>query len=82
METYTHASASEAAPLMPVLSPLAQYDKLFSGMLPGATGTGGAGGGASPRVADAMLKRLVGRRSVLDFAAEELNQLKAMGPSD
>jgi hypothetical protein len=83
VDTYLHQTSSEAAPLMPVLSPLAQYDKLFSGMMPGATGTGGSGGGGtSPRVADAMLKRLVGRRSVLDFAAEELNQLKAMGPSD
>jgi hypothetical protein len=29
-----------------------------------------------------MLKKLVGKRSVLDFAIEELNQLKAMAPSD
>jgi hypothetical protein len=43
---------------------------------------GGAGGGAGPRVADAMLKKLVGRRSVLDFALEELNQVKLMAPGD
>ena len=28
-----------------------------------------------------MLKKLVGRRSVLDFAIEELNQLKRIAPS-
>ena len=86
VETYTHATASQAEPLMPVLSPLVQYDKLFSAFMPGTPGTGGparrrAGGGAPSRVADATLKPLVGRRSVLDFAAEELNRLKAMGPS-
>jgi len=78
-------SGREAKPLEPVLSPLAQYTKLFGGMLPGTAGTGGAsggaGGGAAPRVADAMLKALVGRRSALDFAHEELTQLKQLVPS-
>jgi uncharacterized protein DUF1552 len=78
--------ASEAKPLMPVLSPLQQYTSLFSGFVPGTPGTagagGGAGGGAAPRVADAVLKKLVGKRSVLDFAREELNQLKRLAPSE
>ena len=68
----------EAIPLEPVLSPLAQYANLFGGMLPG---TGGAGGGAAPRVADAMLKALVGRRSALDFARDELTQVQRLAPS-
>ncbi|MES1204695.1 MAG: DUF1552 domain-containing protein [Pseudomonadota bacterium] len=48
----------------------------------GRAGTGGAGGNAPPRVADAMLRQLASRRSVLDFAIEEINQLKGMVPSD
>jgi hypothetical protein len=75
----------EAVPLEPVLSPLAQYTNLFGGMLPGTPGTGGssggAGGGAAPRVADAMLKALVGRRSALDFARDELMQVRQLAPS-
>ena len=77
---------------MPEISPLMQYTNLFSGFMPGTTGTGGAGGGgqagsggAAARhqpVADAMLKKLVGRRSVLDFSVEELNQLKRLAPSE
>jgi len=87
-------SGSEAIPLMPTVSPLGQYNKLFSGFVPGTPGTGGsngtggggggsggAGGGAPPPAADAMLRRLVGRRSVLDFAIEELNQVKRLAPS-
>jgi len=83
----------ENVPLAPILSPLGQYSNLFSSFVPGTPGTGGsngaaggggsggAGGGAPPPVADAMLKRLVGRRSVLDFAVEELNQVKRLAPS-
>jgi hypothetical protein len=78
----------EAKPLMPAISPLMQYTKLFSGFVPGTggagggqAGSGGGGGGASPPVADAMLKKLVGRQSVLDFSIEELNQLKRLAPS-
>jgi hypothetical protein len=70
----------EATPLMPVLSPLVQYTNLFSGFAPGSTGSGGAGGSSS-RVADATLRKLVGRHSVLDFAAEELNHVKQLAPS-
>jgi len=82
----------EAKPLMPVISPLVQYNNLFSGFAPGGgtggsagtggqAGAGGAGGAVSQPVADAMLKKLVGRRSVLDFAVDELNQVKRLAPS-
>jgi len=78
----------ESIPLMPVLSPLGQYVNLFSSFIPGtggtgggAGGTGGAGGSASHPVADATLKKLIGRRSVLDFAIEELNRARAIAPA-
>jgi len=77
----------EAIPLRGVLSPLTLFNTLFSTFVPGTPGTGGrdggggAGGSAPPPVADAMLKKLVGRRSVLDFSIEELNQLKRIAPS-
>ena len=63
------------------------YSTLFSNFVPGTPGTGGSGGvggagGGAPRpVADAMLKKLVARRSVLDFTIEELNQLRRIAPS-
>ena len=83
----------EAKPLPPLISPFDQFTNLFSGFVPGTAGTGGGGGGqaggaggggggAPPPVADATLKKLVGRRSVLDFSVEELNRLKQMAPSD
>ena len=80
----------EAKPLMPVLKPLDQFTSLFSAFVPGTPGAGGAGGGqaggagggAPPPVASAMLKKLVGRRSVLDFSVEELNRLKQIAPSE
>jgi hypothetical protein len=81
--TFGGGTAMEAIPLRPVLSPLQQYTNIFSTFVPG-TGAGGAAGGAggaSPRVADAMLKKLVAKRSVLDFAVEELNQVKRLAPS-
>ena len=77
----------EAVPLRGQISPLSQFNTLFSTFVPGTAGTGGgggvggAGGGTPQPVADAMLKKLVGRRSVLDFAIEELNQLKRIAPS-
>lgn len=81
---------TEAKPLMSEISPLTQYMKLFSGFVPGGTGSGGsgggagsggAGGGAPHAVADEMLKKLVGRRSVLDFSIEELTQVKRLAPT-
>jgi len=80
--TYSGQPATEAIPLRPVLSPLMQYMNLFNGLAPG-TGAGGAGGGgAGTPPADATLKKLVGKRSVLDFAVDELNRLKAVAPSE
>jgi len=81
---------TEAVPLIPGLSPLRQYTNLFSTFVPGTPGTGGsaagaggATGGSAPQpVADAILKKLVGRRSVLDFAGEELNQLQRIAPGE
>src|SRR5262249_46415373 len=78
---------TEATPLMPVLSPLMQYTNLFGGMVPVGTGgtTGGAagaGGGPPPPAVDAVLKQLVGRRSVLDFSLAELNRLQSLTPAD
>jgi uncharacterized protein DUF1552 len=79
-------SVPGAVPLMPVLSPLDQYTNLFGGMAPGNPGTAGSGGGGAsggpPRAADAILKKLVGKRSVLDFAIEELNHVKRLAPSE
>jgi hypothetical protein len=75
----------EAKPLRGTVSPFSQYTNLFSAFVPGtgsagAGGGGGAGGSAPQPVADAMLKKLVGRRSVLDFTAEELRQVKRLAP--
>jgi hypothetical protein len=84
-------SGQEAVPLRGNLSPLSAFNTLFQSFVPPATGTGGgggaggggggAGGGAPPPVADAMLKKLVGRQSVLDFAGEELRQIRRMVPA-
>jgi hypothetical protein len=73
----------ENIPLMPTLSPLQMYNDLFANFVPTAmfvdTGSGLA---AAPAAADATLTNLATRRSVLDFAAQELNGLRAMGPAD
>ncbi len=81
-------TATQAIPLRPTLSALVQYNNLFGSMTPGggtggATGTGGgngSGGAAGRPVADAIMRRLVRKKSVLDFAIEELNQMKALAP--
>jgi len=86
--TYSGTSATEAKPMLGVLSPLEQYTNLFGSFVPGtagaggASGTGGAGGSSSAPVADATLKKLVGKKSVLDFALEELNQVRQLAPSE
>jgi len=86
VNTYSGGTAMEAKPLRPVLSPVQQFTNLFSTFVPGTAGAGGSGGTggttAPPRVADAMLKKLVGKRSVLDFALEELNQVRRMAPGE
>ena len=95
VRTYSNGSGTEAIPLAPQISPLAQFDALFRSFVPGGgdtrpptggmSGTAGApgGGGAAggPRTADETLRTLANRRSVLDFALEELNQLAMMAPS-
>jgi hypothetical protein len=74
---YSGAPGTENIPLMPTLSPFMQYTNLFSAFVPGTDG----GTGGAP-VADAMLKQLIGKRSALDFALDEIGRLKGMVPSD
>jgi hypothetical protein len=73
---YSGGPGTENIPLMPTLSPLAQYTNLFSSFVPGARD-----GGGGP-AADAMLKQLIGKRSALDFALDEVGRLRGMVPSD
>ena len=75
---YNGATGTQNTPYQPTLAPLAQYMNLFSSFVPMP---GGNADGGVP-VADAMLKKLVGKRSVLDFALDELGRLKTLGPSD
>jgi hypothetical protein len=88
VRTYNGGNGMEAIPLAPQISPLAQFDALFKSFVPGTPATGGMSGGAGApaatggkRAADETLRMLASRRSVLDFAIEELNQLMAMAPS-
>lgn len=96
VRTYSGGNGTEAIPLAPQVSPLAQFDALFSNFVPGTpptgpggsgSGGGGAGGpaaagaGGGVRTAEETLRTLANRRSVLDFAIEELNLLMAMAPS-
>ena len=71
---YSGPQGTENAPLMPVLKPLTQYTNLFSAFVPTPD--------SGRPVADAMLKQLVGKRSVLDFSLAEVGQLKGMVPGD
>lgn len=61
-------------PNMPTLSPLVLYSQLFASFAP--TGDSGAGTGNA-----ALAKQLALRKSVLDFALEEIDQMGAMAPS-
>jgi hypothetical protein len=92
VRTYSGGNGTEAIPLTPQISPIAQFDALFKSFVPGGGSTGaggmaGTGGGAGMgnmggnRTADETLRALANRRSVLDFAIEELNQVMAMAPS-
>jgi hypothetical protein len=71
----------ENVPLMAELSPLMQYTKLFSSFVPTAP-SDGSGFAAGAPAADPMLKKLVGRRSVLDVALAEIRQLRDLAPGD
>ena len=70
-------------PLVPTLSPLEVYTDLFMNFVPNASyrDTGHGLAAAAP-AADATLTNLAKRRSVLDFAAKELNALRQMGPAE
>jgi hypothetical protein len=61
----------ENIPLRPTLNPLTIYNNLFAKFAPTA----------APPAADATLTNLSGRRSMLDFVAQELSLLRRMGPS-
>jgi len=52
------------------------------GSTTGSGGRSGSAGGSGNGNADAILKGMAMRKNVLDFCIEELNQLKAMAPSD
>jgi len=62
---------TENTPLLPTLSPLLLYQKLFSGVMPGGGGTGGV---------DEMAKLLKARRSVLDYSMSELARMRTLAP--
>jgi len=68
----------ENQPLLPVLSPLSQYTNLFNNFSPVAASTDVA---AAAPVADQMLTSLASKKSVLDFALKEINEMKGMAPS-
>jgi uncharacterized protein DUF1552 len=79
---YNNAGTSmQNEPLLPVLSPLSQYTNLFSSFSPTSPLADGETA-QSPPAADATLTQLASKRSVLDFALEEINQIKGMVPSE
>ncbi|HEY7375588.1 MAG TPA: DUF1552 domain-containing protein [Polyangia bacterium] len=78
-----NGSEQENIPYLPNLSPLNMYNDLFQNFVPTANYVdNGNGFAAAAPAADATLTNLATRRSVLDFAAQELNALRAMGPAD
>src|SRR4051812_19848270 len=77
---YSGGSGMEYQPLTPVLSPLSQYTALFGNFVATAAFDGSGVAAASP-AADQTLTNLASKRSVLDFALAEINQLKSIAPS-
>jgi Protein of unknown function (DUF1552) len=71
------ATLTEATPLAPKLSPLVLYNQLFSGFVPGG---GGDAGGGGPSINN-MVRLLMARKSVLDYALSQLTQLKMLAPA-
>jgi hypothetical protein len=63
---------SEYTPLLPRLGPVQLYADLFSSFMPG---------GNTPANQDAAIRALKMRKSVLDFAMSELNELKRLAPA-
>ena len=80
VKTYAGGSATENIPLRPILSPLTQYTNLFQNFVPSAL-LADQTAAAAP-AADAMLTALAAKKSVLDFALEEVNRLRGMVPSE
>jgi hypothetical protein len=80
VQLYSGGTGTEHIPLRPILSPLTQYTNLFQNFVPTAAYTDGTQ--AAPPPADAMLTALASKKSVLDFALEEVNQLRGIVPSD
>ncbi|MFI5051254.1 MAG: DUF1552 domain-containing protein, partial [Gaiellales bacterium] len=77
---YSGGSGSENIPLSPVLSPLTQYTNIFQNFVPTSASYADSDTAAAP--ADTILTNLALRKSVLDFAMEEINAVKGMVPSD
>jgi hypothetical protein len=69
-------------PNMPTLSPLTLYNNLFMNFVP-ATGPASADAGTmvDNSMNAALIKKLAMKKSVLDFALEEINQMSVMAPS-
>src|SRR5215471_11123267 len=65
-------TATENAPLVPVLSPVELYTDLFSGFMPG---------GSTPSNMDKLRRALLARKRVLDFSIDELKRLQTLAPS-
>jgi hypothetical protein len=65
-------TGTEHVPLLPILRPLDLYTSLFNGFMAG----GGTGGNNA-----AMMKALLEKKSVLDFALRELNQIRTLAPA-
>lgn len=63
---------TEHIPLLPELSPVQLYGKIFSGFMPG---------GQSEANLDAAARSLVMRKSVLDYSLNELNRVKSLAPA-
>lgn len=63
---------TENVPLLPELSPVQLYMKLFSGFMPG---------GSTPDNQAAVRRALIQRRSVLDYCLSELRHLKSVAPA-
>jgi len=63
---------TEHVPLLPELSPVQLYMKLFSGFMPG---------GSTPNNQEAVRRALIQRRSVLDYCKSELAHLKSIAPA-
>jgi len=64
------AMITEHVPLYPTLSPLALYTALFQGFMPGGAMTD-----------ERALRALRARRSVLDYARSELEQVRTLSPA-